>query len=228
MKMLNKLEEGGFYLLKGVATANTLFFEDKEEKLKFQELINFYIGSLMEIREYCLTNDGWALVVKLKSKSTIYREFKKLKAKSPSEGSRFVKVWERVSEAMRMCLNHYSRWANKKRNRVGSLVGSPYQRYYFDSGLEAVEEINKIRNSKIRPSQPEKRFRPVMRYYVVKGTTGLNSWISTSKMVQNGKKLVHEIGLKCLILWELSLSVASKLVESTLILHNSHFSQFKQ
>ena len=45
--MLNKLEEGGFYLLKGVATANTLFFEDKEEKLKFQELINFYIGLIL-------------------------------------------------------------------------------------------------------------------------------------------------------------------------------------
>ena len=220
MQVLKKIESGGFYLLKGVACANTLFFEDKEEKLKFQILANQYIGSLMEIREYCLTSDGWVLVVKLKSRTTIKRNFQKLKINSPSKGEGFVKVWEQVSEMVRMWLNHYSRWANNKRGREGSLVGKPYERYFFDSGEEAVQVIEDMRDSKIDVGQTKKRFRPMKKYYEIKGMRGLNSWIRTSKMVQSGRKVVQEIGLKCLYLWELSLSVASDLVQNTKNLHN--------
>lgn len=217
---LKKIESEGFYLLKGIAAANTLYFEDKIEKLKFQELGNYYIGSLMEIREYCLASDSWVFVIKLKDRRTISKHFEKLKINSPSRGVQFRQVWEKISEAIRMWLNHYSRWANMKRGRVGSLVGSPYQRYFFESGEEAIMEIEKMREIKIGFSQPKRRFRPNMKNYKIVGMKGLNSWLRTSKMVQLGEIGAQEIGLKCLYIWELSLSVASSLVEKTLKIHN--------
>ena len=122
-------------------------------------------------------------MIKLKSRTTINRNFQRLKINSPSKGSRFVKVWEQVSEMIRMWLNHYSRWVNIKRGREGSLVGRPYQRYYFETGEEAVKAINAIRDSKLDLGQSKKRFRPMKKYYIVKGMNGLNSWVRTSKMV---------------------------------------------
>lgn len=219
MKNVKKVECGGFYLLKGIASANSLFFEDRSEKLYFQKLGNNLLESVMEIREYCLTAEGWMIVVKLKDKRTIKKHFDILKANSPSKGERFVKIWEMISELVRMWLNRYSKWVNRKRVRIGSLVGGVYERYYFDTGEEAIKKIEEMRNQKIESSQITERFRANMRYYKKREFSGKNEWIKTSGMVQRGEKLVQEIGFECLYLWELSLIVASKMVDFTKNLH---------
>ena len=118
-----------------------------------------------------------------------------------------------------MFLNRYSGWANRKRGRIGNLVGKTYERYYFDSGEELLKKVEEIRESRVEMGQPNRRFRPMKKYYNKRGMMGKESWVRTSKMAQKGKILVKEIGLKCLCLWEMSLSVALILVEATIKLH---------
>lgn len=219
MKKVKEIESGGFYVLKGISAGNTHMFEDVEEKLKFQWLVNIYLGKLMEVREYCLTEDVWMMVVKLKSKETIRKYFEEYKSNSETKGEQFVESWQQISEMVRICLNQYSRWVNYKRGRIGSLVGKSYERYYFETGEEAITWIGEMREGKVEKSQPKVKFQPMEQYYDKASMEGENMWVRTSKMVQEGKKMAEEIGLKCLYLWELSYSVASDLVESTLKLH---------
>lgn len=219
MKSVKNLESGGFYLLKGISAANTLFFEDFEEKIKFQKMIEKYLSNMIEIREYCLKPDGWTLLVKLKDERTIKKHFDLMKSGSASKGANFVKIWEKISEMVRIMLSQYSKWANRKRGRIGSLVGNSYQRFYFETGEEALEKLTEMREDKVNLKQPLKRFRPKMKHYDKDGKIASNTWIKTSRMVQEKLISLQEIGLNSLILWEASLVMVSKLVEFTLNLH---------
>lgn len=225
MKRLKEMKGQGFYLLEGLATANTLFFEDSLEMEKFQRLTDYYLKSFFYIKEYCLNEDGWRMLVKVKDSRTIESNFNIFKSKSKSRKTTFEETWEKLSEMIRICLNQYSRWVNLKRGRTGSLVGEVYKRYYFENLEEAISEITNLREAKIDLSQKVERFRPDKSHFDCDKEISKNQWYRTSKLVQEEKKLVQEIGLKCLYLWEVTDSVVQDLVNFTRQLYDQNFTK---
>lgn len=219
MKKLKKMEEKGFYLLEGVAAANSQLFEDFEEMNKFQSMVNRYLSDYMYIKEYCLKPDGWRMIVRIKDQRTVNTHFEAFKSNSKNRVHAFSELWEKLSEMVRICLNQYARWVNLKRNREGKLFGKTYKRSYFESMEEAKKEITNIRDEKIELSQRNPKFRPDEKYYDESGEIGKNSWITSSKMVQLGKVILQEIGLKCLYLWEIADSVLHELVTFTIAIY---------
>lgn len=215
MIQLKEMTAKGFYLLEGKASANTLTFEDKLETDFFRNLINKRLSKYLIIKEYCLKPDGWLLIVKIRDKRTIMKNYQKERSTSTSKKEGYQEVWRILSEKMRLCLSHYSRWANQKRGREGRLVKNEYKRYLFESTQEALDKIEEMRGNKVNLSQPQLRFRFDEKFYDQGNEIKQNPWAITSKMVQNGEISRQKIGLRLLYLWEPTDVVLQILIDFT-------------
>lgn len=215
MKKIKKMEEKGFYLLEGKAAANSLLFEDREEMIKFQLMVDRYLSKYMYIKEYCFKPEGWRMIVTIKDERTVNNHFEEFKSKSKTKKNSYSELWEKLSEMVRICMNQYAKWINQKRDREGKLFGKTYQRTYFESMEEAKNEISDIREEKIIVSQRNSKFRPNYKYYDNDQEISRNPWCRSSKMAQLKIVSVQEIGLKCLYLWDITDSVLQDLVKFT-------------
>lgn len=218
MKKIKKMQAQGFYILEGNASANSLFFEDFEEMEHFQILANRYLSKYMRIMEYCLKPEGWKLVVRIKDPRTIKSNFTKFT--NSERKLKITKIWEMLSEIIRIWQHQFVKWSNRKKGRTGSLVGNPYKRYYFDSSQEALDEIQDIRDEKIDVGQNLVQFRPDLSTFDKDDKIKINSWVSASKMAQSKLIVLQKIGLKCLYLWEVSDFLLQKFVAKTHEIHN--------
>lgn len=223
MIRLKEMTCKGFYLLKGKAAANSLIFEDKSETDKFRKMVHSYLSPYFVVKEYCFKPDGWMLIVKIRDKRTILSRYLKKRKNSKSKKDPLTKVWQILSEQVRLWLSHYARWANIKRGREGTLVKNVYERYLFESTEEALSKINEMRNNEVDLSQPHPRFRGNLENFDNDNLIELNPWSISSKMAQLGQILRQIIGIRLLYIWVPTDVVLQKLIKTTI---ENHFPNY--
>lgn len=118
---IDEIEEGYFYHIYNRGNNSEKIFFSEENYAYFLKLLTKYIFPIADIYAYCLLNNHFHILVRIKEKNEI--EINKLKfstVEKPKEVS--------ASRQFSHFLNAYSQAVNKKYARTGSLFEKRFQR----------------------------------------------------------------------------------------------------
>lgn len=219
MEQIQKMEPGKYYVLESSASANSVYFETDALARLFFRYCNYYLKNCLYIREYALNQDGWVMLVKIKSAKTIRKYFgtihSKRKIKSTVlESADSKPIWRILSERIRLFISTYVRMSNKVLGREGSLVRRTYTRYQFDSLNQAQAYISTIRENKHQLQQSKKKYCGLTEHFRMSGTVLTNPlrsslWIEKcSYTAQIRVELEKIFGEECKVLKGLGRLVA--------------------
>ena len=213
-------KEGGLYLFQGKSSANSHFIEDAEEAKMFFKMANTYLDKYLKVMEFSLKDDGWQLLVRLRSKLTIINNYEKDRSKSKvAKGPGYTEVWRIISERIRILRFQYVRWSNKKEGRTGTKVACNYERFIIDDENEARQIIENMREGNISLSQNLEYYRPEKSRFDKDNQIEENKMEMTSKNIQANQVFEKSNWVKSLYLWDVTTDVLHKLVTATLKLH---------
>lgn len=213
MKEIKKTKANGFYLFKGRVSADSSFIESVSESRHFSIYVNYYLKHYLQIYDYVINQDGWQMVVKLKSEKEINSAY----FQDEPDG---IEVWRIISEQIRKCLSSYVVKVNRMRGRTGSLVHSSYERYYFTTLTEAQMEINKIRNRAVEMGQKSKKYSGKKEHYRVTEEDGKGSIYLGSLEGVNQRERVGSLELESFMNTGLTDLVLSNLISFSIKLHS--------
>ncbi len=186
MIRIKKTFAKGFFLFQGRASANSAFIEDLSEARQFIILSNYYLKGYLKIHEYLLTQDGWCFIVRVHSLSRIQKTLG-LDTKVALDEQM---LWRLISERMRILLSTFVKFTNRKQGRTGSKVHSSYERYIFETLIEAESYINNVRKGLINLSQRKKKYRAKKSHYKIPKKLGKGSvFMSSRKLRKRFKQL---------------------------------------
>ncbi len=209
MIRIKKIVPKGIFVFQGKASANSSFIEDLREAKKFIILANHYLKGYLKIHEYLLTQDGWIMIVRIKSKKAILRTHH-LSGVDIDRNE----IWRIISERMRILLSTFVKFTNKKQGRTGSKVHSSYERYLFEDLEEALDYIQRIRAGLIRLGQTKRKYRSIKSHYLISEKLGRGSiFISSRKLKKRVKRL--KIRLNSIKIQAFQTDVLHDLIEST-------------
>jgi len=197
------------YVFSGLANANSCFIETVEQGKIFLKYANYYLNGYLKVYDFIINSEGWVLVVKINSKEKILKKYKKNK----------IEIWRIISERMRLFLSTFVSVSNRLKGRTGCLVHSTYERYYFESIIEAKNIIKSIREQNIRLYNGIDKYKPCEEHYEVENAIGKGS-IFLSKKVGKTSDERSSLGHEVLFAWELTLSVLEKMILHTRKLHS--------
>ena len=118
---IDEIEEGYFYHIYNRGNNSEMIFFSEENYAYFLKLLTKYIFPVADIYAYCLLNNHFHILVRIKEKNEI--EINKLKfstVEKPKEVS--------ASRQFSHFLNAYSQAVNKKYARTGSLFEKRFER----------------------------------------------------------------------------------------------------
>lgn len=214
------MEAGGLYIFQGKSSANSLLIENATEAKKLLSLLDRYLSDYIHVLDYCLKEDGWHFLVKLKSKKTILKNYEAYINKSPKAFKRvYSEVWRIISEMVRIWRFQYVQWTNRQENRTGGKVACNYERFIIESEEEAAEYIQKIREGSIDLSQQNIRYKANYDQYDENFEISNNRQELTSKVIQEFGKVSKFNWVKSLYLWGSQYDMLYKLIHRTRILH---------
>lgn len=220
------LEPGCIYLFKSESSASSHFFESKSELEIFIEDFKRYLKNYITILVYQISQEGWAFVVKLKSRKTVRKHF----IKDSNRKDRFTwPIWRIIGERIRLLLCNFRQKLNTMQGRTGSNVRKSYEKIIFETLKEAKRYINKIRKGKLKIGQKNKNYCPkksnfdkdrILKNDRKAGISNMCSkWIR--KQIKNGSKQKENFTMKVLRLLEYSENVLRYLINKTNLKHSS-------
>lgn len=162
MEFIKEVKAGKIYVFQSRTAANSIYFEDIAMKKLFLKYSKYYLDKYLRIHAYSLNQDGWILIVKIKSSQTIRKNYTKVLQNRESEDSidiQKVKIWHIISERIRLFLSTYVRMSNKYLGRKGVLVRQNYERIEFEDYEEAERYIHNIEEENKKLRQPKKKYR---------------------------------------------------------------------
>lgn len=219
MMKLKQMKSGGIYLLKGKASANSLFFENKKDMALFRSTANRYLSKYFKIMEYNLKPDGWQLVIRVRDERTIKTHYNIFRKKSKSKKAGLTTLWRILSEMVRVWQSLYVRIFNKRKGRSGGLVGVSYERYVFQSSEEATKYIEKMRSSDLPKEQNNRAYYPNIRQFDIDRSIKRFKWNISSEMFQKGLVSKQKICINCLTKWNLDSHVVHDKFTASAKLH---------
>lgn len=155
MKDTHTLETGGLYLFESLSSANSIFFKTKNEIKVFKKLIFRYLGRYLEIRKLYIDVNGYQLVVRIRQRRTIIKNYKK----ECEEKGRMLKEefkkhpWKIISEKMRIFKSTFVKAINWLRGREGVLVKNSYKKQYFETEKEYEDYVEGMERGMMIKSQ---------------------------------------------------------------------------
>lgn len=211
MKEIQKMEAGKYYLIESTASANSVYFETDALARLFFRYCDYYLKDFLQVKEYVLNKDGWAMIIKVRSAQRIRKYYESIETECKSNDKDLVSreqkgIWWILSERVRLFISTYVRMSNKILGRKGSLVRRKYRRYEFDSLGKAQAYISKIRNDQHELQQPKEKYRGVADQFVMSGTILTNPlrsslWVEICEKKQRiEEELLKIFGVKLPVL----------------------------
>lgn len=214
MKEIEQMKAGKIYLIESMASANSVYFETDYVAKLFFRYCDYYLKDYLNVEEYVLNKNGWAMLIKVKSVPTIRKNYELLesarKKKNEQKQKSSKAIWKILSERVRLFISTYVRMSNKVLGREGSLVRRKYGRYEFDTLFEAKGYVAKLRNDEHEMQQQEEKYRGFDEHFRLSGnilTNPLRSslWVESSrvrdrildemvKIFGEGMPVLHGIG----------------------------------
>lgn len=182
MDAIKNIVAGGIYVFQSSASANSTYFETDELIKVFFKYCNYYLNDYLTVYDYSVGQDGWIMVVKLKSRKTIrksYREQLRMKNRDIESVGK-MEIWRIISERMRLFISTYVRLSNKILGRTGSLVRRKYERYEFTNQDEAITFISKLRNHEVKQIQYKNKYRSLKQHYRLSSQSRRSSLLTSS------------------------------------------------
>lgn len=220
MNKIKKTKANGFYVFKGQVSADSSFIECIPEARQFLIYSNYYLKKYLKVYDYIICQDGWQMIVKLKSKEEIYSAYTNRKR----EG---IEIWRIISEQVRKCLSSYVVHVNRRRGRSGSLVHSSYERFFFNSLAEANEEINKLRKRELKLGQKLNKYKGKKTHYEIPENLGKGSIFLGSDNYRKFSNKKVRFELENFENNELTEVVLSNLIKSSKKLHSNSENPYK-
>ena len=216
MKRIKKMHAEHIYLIEGAVTANSSFFENEADCKDFIRLADKYLGEYLWINSFQNNRDGWVMIITTKSVQTIRDAYhlRRSKSKKCKAGCAHYEIWRILSDQIRILLSTYVKSTNKKSGRTGGKVRGNYKRYIFESVEEAEQMKQKLSKQKHDQSQELKRYRPSKKLFSIKKRQLKRSiYMSCARLSSISN--VRKLGMSCLNLAGLVISVLRYLVQST-------------
>lgn len=242
MEEIQQMEAGKIYLIESKASANSVYFEtDKLAKLFFR-YCDYYLKDYIQVKEYILNTDGWAMLIQVRSTKTIRKYYEKIETTRTSFKKDVVQVkakpiWKILSERVRLFISTYVKMSNKILGRKGTLVRRKYGRYQFNNLTAAQDYVTKIRNDRHEMQQSKEKYRGFAEHFRMRKnilTNPLRSslWLELVGETKHvvSEKLVEIFGCDLLVLQGLGNLVAPKfkLDKSPITPTNQTTKQLKQ
>lgn len=216
MKRITFFKDDGVYLARSSSTANTLFFERKRDHLLFFELVDKYLGGMIEVLHYSVTPTAWNLVFKTKAKSEIEAEYARQRAlsKKAKKESTKIKVEEMLSEHFRFMNSQLVKITNKLTGRHGTKVHSRFEKYIFENRKDLESEIEKL---EVFVEFNRQWIEPYIPNYGLYNKTGIENFddVHRSGKVYNRRFSRREYVMKCFVKLLDKLDVVEMLIKST-------------
>jgi hypothetical protein len=156
-----KFHPEGFYMMESLSSGNSCYFETEEEINIFQKMIPRYLGAYLKIHSLYISNEGYHLLVQIRSQSVL----RIIYAKKCNKGGKeinplfYSEPWRIVSEQVRILHSILVKTVNKIRGRKGVLVQRRYMRYYFESKESFEGYITEMEKGKEISGQENKKYR---------------------------------------------------------------------
>lgn len=162
MQKINYYKDDGIFLARSSSTANTLFFERKNDHQLFFELIDKYLGGMIEVIHYSVVPTAWNLIFRTKSKEEIEAEYFRQRALSKKAKMECTKgdVEYMLSEHFRFMNSQLVKITNKRTGRHGTKVHSRFEKFSFenrkdmDNMIEQLETLVEFNRQWIEPYIP--------------------------------------------------------------------------
>lgn len=216
MEEVKHLMGQGVYLLCAESAANTHLIENKQELQILLNMITNRLSRYLAILDYSITPTGWHVLVRLKSHSTIMKnylsgqDFKKKDAKRICANANEV-----ISETIRLLRSHFTNITNIMRGRKGNGSKGVFRKYIFRNTEEAQSHIELIRNSGVNMEQPRKRYRANDNNYDEDGLIGKSKELLNSQAFHDGQKSIYALFGKCIKVFDSKGSWFGEVIRST-------------
>lgn len=183
MKCTYELKPSCYYLFESLSSGRSCYFESEEEIIIFRKLFFRYMGSYIAVDSMYLGSEGYQILVKVREKSTIQSNYKKVREKRGRKIKEiFIKEpWRIISEQMRIFKSLYVKTVNRIRGRKGVLVQQRYSRYYFENKEEyeqykkTMEAGKEIKSQEKDDYRVEKRWIKKVNWRVIRGKRWVES-----------------------------------------------------
>lgn len=217
MRKIREIQEEGFYILQGRAAAGSVFIEDLAEAKKFLELVNKRLHGFLKVRDFLLTKNSWTLLCEVGTRKEILASY--ARQFNANEKGKLMDVWRIISEQIRHILSIFVKYTNWKQGRTGGKVHSNYERFIFETEIEAEGFIKKMKNQILNHEPKLKRYRSKKGLYGISKKLGVGHVYLCTKSVVGGElEGLFKIGSLGIV--KLSKDVLRKLIDHTF---NQHF-----
>lgn len=220
MRKIKEMQAEHMYLIRGSSVSNTPFFEHKEDCKLFLALADPYLKDYLTVASFQNNRHGWVMIIATKTESEIKRAYYARRAKSKKCLKKFElkEVWRMLSDQIRIFLSTYVKNTNHHSGRKGAKVRHRYERFVFESEIEALEIKASLESACHPLAQPLERYRPRKYQSKVRDSMIKTCIYMSCAMLSAQEKLV-ELGMACLDLGVLVTNVARQLIKNTLHHH---------
>lgn len=202
MEQILEMKAGGVYILESKSSANSVYFETDDLAKLFFRYCDYYLKDYLNIHEYCLTQDGWVMLVKIKTAKTIRKHYSEVESrrKMKKKDSGLLKpksIWRILSERVRLFISSYVRMSNVVLGRTGSLVGRKYSRYLCADMKTATTYVKSIRQRQVELAQTKPKYRGMCDHFRMSTTeSGMklqsSLWLAERSCVEGIMDVVRE------------------------------------
>lgn len=212
------------YMIRGASTANSPFFETKEDCKLFLKFADRFLKKFMKITRFQNNRDGWVMLVATRSPVEIKSAYFARRANSDKCKKEFEykEVWQMLSDQIRIFLSTFVKASNYRTGRTGGKVRRRFERYIFDDEAEAQAMCKLLEQQYYQQEQPVKRYRPAKKLHSF-GKKLIRKSIYICCYLLHLPKKRRELGMECLDLSVMDSNVARHLINRTINLHIPHF-----
>jgi len=216
MRKTKKLYANGFYVIKIHASANSAFAEKIKHAKQFLEIIDKKLYGYATVHRYVIQRGCVVLVLRLSNRTQIISQYLIQRELSKKANRRldFQEPWKIISEQFRHIISQYVKWFNRETGRTGSMVARRYERYFFETEIEAIHYMDALEKEILNESGQRLKYRACDRIgqlikYAGKGIIYLTSF----NVNKQSKKVFDCGGIK--VIAGLNIDVVRHLVKST-------------
>ncbi len=220
MLRIKKMQADHVYLIRGASVANSPFFENEGDCKLFLKLVDRFLNSFITVNLFQNNRDGWAMIINTKSAEEIKRAYLERRAKSKKckRAFQYNEVWRMLSDQVRIMLSTYVKATNQGRGRKGGKVRCSYERFVFESLVEAQAVRLQMESETYNQQQPAKRYRPSRKLHKISKKLLRSSPFLSCAPLDVEERMV-EIGVRCFDLIGFASDVLRNLIKTTLHHH---------
>ena len=148
--------ENGIYLISNHAVARNRMFEGKDMQVFFQQKMEKHLSPICEIFSYCLNDDEFQILVKLRSRDVISRHFL---SKKRNRGLNLSEVPDETyvfSQAMSNLQVSFVKYYNFIHKRSGSLMAGRFGRKLIETEDKMNSWVERLNNGRKNHCYPAK------------------------------------------------------------------------